>query len=72
MVAVLMARTATPPQTVVRDDGSTATRIRVQRNCNGCEESLGDATDEELLAAVEGRELPDVRGECPRCKGDKS
>ncbi len=39
-------------------------RITVQRCCNGCGRSLGDATDDELNAAVAGAPLPDVRDEC--------
>jgi hypothetical protein len=36
----------------------------VQRSCNGCQKSLGDAYEAELDAAVDGRRLPDVRLEC--------
>lgn len=49
-----------------RNDAGTTTR-RVKRACNGCGNTLGDATDAELDAAMAGRELPDVRGECPSC-----
>lgn len=52
---------------VVNDDGSTT--VKVKRACNGCGQLLGDLTDEEVEAAVDGRPLPDVRGECPRCSG---
>lgn len=39
-------------------------RIRVQRVCNGCYESVGDANATELDHAVAGLQLPDVRLEC--------
>ena len=60
-------RTSTPPHQITRDDGTTATRHTVQRCCNGCEQPIGDATQDELAAAVSGEPLPDVRSECPRC-----
>jgi len=60
-------RTTTPPRQVVRDDGTTSTRYTTQRVCNGCDEPIGDVTEDEVLAAVYGQPLPDVRGECPRC-----
>ncbi|TXS16060.1 hypothetical protein EAO71_35125 [Streptomyces sp. ms191] len=58
-----MARPDTPPR---RNDGGTTTR-RVKRACNACGYTLGDATDMEIAAAMEGRALPDVRDECPTC-----
>jgi len=39
----------------------------VKRCCNGCGESIGDVTDEEIECATGGYPLPDVRQECPRC-----
>lgn len=42
----------------------TGSRITVQRACNGCGESVGDANDAELDAAMAGAPLPDVRLEC--------
>ena len=42
-------------------------RIHVKRYCNGCGESLGDVADAEIACAIDGRPLPDVRRECPRC-----
>lgn len=50
---------------VTNPDGSTTKRMK--RACNGCGELLGDVTEEEMNAACEGRPLPDVRDECPRC-----
>lgn len=41
-------------------------RMTVKRGCNGCGRELGDATEEELAAAILGDRLPDVRAEC-RC-----
>jgi hypothetical protein len=55
-----MSRTHTPPR--LNPNGSTT--IKVQRACNGCQRPLGDATDVELDAAMNGEPLPDVRGEC--------
>lgn len=56
-------RPSTPD--VINSDGSTT--ITVKRCCNGCGNELGDATQAEITASVEGRPLPDVRGECPAC-----
>lgn len=36
----------------------------VKRCCNGCGRQIGDVTDEEISAAINGRSLPDVRDEC--------
>ena len=57
------ARTNTPDRT--NPDGTTT--IKLKRACNGCGERLGDITDEEMTAAINGRPLPDVRRECPNC-----
>ncbi|MFC9089020.1 hypothetical protein [Nocardiopsis dassonvillei] len=46
--------------------GGTRT-IRVQRACNGCGSELRDVNKAELDAAMCGRPLPDVTGECPTC-----
>lgn len=46
---------------------SGSRRIHVRRACNGCGALIGDITEAELDAAVEGGALPDVRGECPVC-----
>jgi hypothetical protein len=59
-------RTVTPPQ-VVTADGRTVTQFVVQRHCNGCHQSIGDATDAECLAPSLGLPLPDVRHECATC-----
>lgn len=42
----------------------TRTTMTVKRSCNGCGRQLGDATKTELLHAVAGLPLPDVRDEC--------
>lgn len=55
-------RTRTPDVTV-----NGRKRIHVSRCCNGCGEPVGDVTDQEIACAADGRPLPDVRGECPRC-----
>lgn len=55
-----MTRTSTPPR--ANPDGSTT--VKVQRACNNCNRSLGDATEEELDAAMNGERLPDVSIEC--------
>lgn len=43
------------------------TRITVRRCCNGCGLQVGDASAADLEAAMTGRVLPDVTGECPDC-----
>jgi hypothetical protein len=53
-------RLSTPVR--INPDGSRT--ITVGRCCNGCYRAIGDATDEELDAAVRGLPLPDVRDEC--------
>lgn len=47
--------------------GNDCERIEVKRACNGCGELLGNLTNVEIEDAVDGRPLPDVRGECPAC-----
>lgn len=49
------------------DEGRTWKTVRVQRACNGCGNDLRDVNAAELNAAVAGRPLPDVTGECPTC-----
>lgn len=49
----------------INEDGSTT--FRMKRACNGCGQFIGDITDAEFTAAVNGRPLPDVRKECPAC-----
>jgi len=51
-------------------DHTTSDRVvRVQRCCNGCAKPLRDATEYECRCAIAGHRLPDVRPECPTCKG---
>jgi hypothetical protein len=56
-------RTNTPDRT--NDDGSRT--ITTKRACNGCGELIGDITNAEMAAAIDGRPLPDVRRECATC-----
>jgi hypothetical protein len=56
----LSTRTHTPDKKLP----SGGTRMHVMRSCNGCQKSLGDVTEAELVAAVSGAPLPDVRVEC--------
>lgn len=51
----------------VNPDGSRT--VTMKRACNGCGNSIGDVTDAEIEAGVNGEPLPDVRGECPDCSG---
>lgn len=44
--------------------GDRPRRITIQRSCNGCQKSLGDATPDELGRAADGLPLPDVTLEC--------
>lgn len=55
---------STRPWTPDYIDLGGATHVRVKRACNGCGDRLGDATLDELDAAVDGLPLPDVRIEC--------
>ncbi|MFC8361099.1 hypothetical protein ACFUIY_14650 [Streptomyces griseorubiginosus] len=55
------------PSTPDRRHADGSTTITMKRACNGCGTRLGDATDEELVAGMNGRPLPDVRRECPTC-----
>jgi hypothetical protein len=64
---VATLRPNTPPRIV----GGKRT-LTTKRACNGCGTDIGDATKDELDAAVNGRELPDVRGECLNCAGELS
>lgn len=64
---VATLRPNTPPR---RAAGKTI--CTTKRACNGCKADLGDATNEELEAVVNGLELPDVRGECLTCAGEVS
>jgi histidine triad (HIT) family protein len=64
----MSTRAHTPDERTADEDGRTWTRVTVQRCCNGCGQKLGDATDAEIQAGVEGQPLPDVRGECPACQ----
>lgn len=57
----------TRPRTPDRKNENGSTTVHVQRCCNGCGETIGDATQAELDCAVTGRPLPDMRGECPNC-----
>ena len=60
-------RTHTPVQTVTRPDGTTTTKLTVQRVCNGCGHDVGDVRDQEMDAVLSGLPLPDVRDECAWC-----
>lgn len=62
-----MTRTFTPDRVETKDDGRTTTTITTKRVCNGCGEFVGDVTDAEMDCAIDGRPLPDVRGECAHC-----
>lgn len=51
------------PNTPDRKNPDGSTTMRVKRLCNGCREPVGDATEEEMDAAVMGLPLPDVHEE---------
>ncbi|GHC38541.1 hypothetical protein GCM10010348_77380 [Streptomyces anthocyanicus] len=58
-----MARPNTPDR--INPDGPKT--IKMKRACNGCGSLLGDVTEQEMAAGINGRPLPDVRRECPTC-----
>jgi len=64
----MTTRTFTPDEVTVNEDGHKRTTIHMKRACNGCGQDVGDVTDAELDCAVDGRPLPDVRGECDNCR----
>lgn len=63
LTGVPTRRTWTPPLPAA--DGGTT--VRAKRYCNGCGNPVGDAIEVEVIAAMEGRALPDVTGECGTC-----
>lgn len=64
----MTARPFTPDRVETLEDGQTRTHMTMKRVCNGCGEFVGDVTDAEMDCAVDGRPLPDVRGECEHCR----
>lgn len=52
------------PSTAERRNPDGTTTVTVKRACNSCGRTLGDATEQEIAAAVEGRPLSDVADEC--------
>lgn len=58
-------RQRTEPRKSTRSAGMVHT---VQRCCNGCGSEIGDVRQEEIEAAIAGRDLPDVTDECPLCR----
>lgn len=54
----------TRPWTPVQEMPDGRRRLTVKRCCENCGRELGDATNEELEAAVDGARLPDVAEEC--------
>jgi hypothetical protein len=59
------------PDTPPRYEGGK-TIVTNKRSCNGCGQVLGDATEAELEAAVNGRPLPDARKDCLHCSASVS
>lgn len=57
----------TRPFTPARRNPDGSTTITIQRACNECGHTVGDATEAELNAAMLGRPILDVRDECPVC-----
>lgn len=58
------ARTHTPDEKTVTDDGRTDTTLKLKRGCNGCGQILGDLDGRDV---DEHGNLTDVRAECPNC-----
>jgi hypothetical protein len=65
--ALVEAPSASRPWTADEDHPDGRRTIHLKRACNGCGALIGDVTDDEMDAAVDGRPLPDVTGECPVC-----
>ncbi|MFJ3097386.1 hypothetical protein [Streptomyces hydrogenans] len=63
----MQRRTITPDHTETTDDGRTITVVTTKRYCDR-DHLLGDATDAEIQAAIDGRPLPDVSSECHECE----
>jgi hypothetical protein len=59
-----MTRPNTPPTITEKPDGGKTTRMTVKRCCENCGRELGDATPDELEAAVAGAPLSSVKDEC--------
>lgn len=55
-----MTRTNTPDRR--NPDGSTTRTVK--RACNGCHRLIGDVTEKEIEAGINGEPLPDVTVEC--------
>jgi hypothetical protein len=69
--AAQMIRPRTPDRVHTADGGRTVTTITLQRHCPAGHR-LGDATQAEVLAASDGRPLPDARAECSACQQEAS
>ncbi len=60
----MTARTFTPDEVTVDEQGHKSTRLHLKRACNGCGQLLGDVDDRDVS---DDGELTDVRGECKHC-----
>ncbi|MFJ7049011.1 hypothetical protein ACIQVC_37235 [Streptomyces sp. NPDC101112] len=69
--AAQMIRPRTPDRVRTAGGGRTVTTITLQRHCPAGHR-LGDATQGEVLAASDGRPLPDARAECSACQQEAS
>jgi hypothetical protein len=69
--AAQMIRPRTPDRVHTAEGGRTVTTITLQRHCPAGHR-LGDATQAEVLAASDGRPLPDARYECSACQQEAS
>ena len=61
-----MTRTNTPDRIETTEQGHTVRHVTHKWYCDR-DHLLDDATDAEIQAAIEGRPLPDVNGECTHC-----
>jgi hypothetical protein len=58
----------TPDRITINAEGRKVTTMTLKHACNGCDQTIGDATEAEIWRAVEGLPAEDVRAECPNCK----
>ena len=61
----MTARTDTPDQTRINDEGRKVTTFTLKRACNGCGQHIGDLDNRDV---DKHGNLTDVRAECNHCR----